>query len=107
VWIVEYFKALEAELVQAERPTGDNKIMVESLKKCSKMSIKILCGILLAELSRQPKSCRVLAVLQGIPSVDHVQQLLLDKLLRCLCKQDVLKREPANAVRNITTALRV
>ena len=69
------------------------------------MSLKILCGIIVAELEKQPKYSKVLKILQFIPSVDHIQGLLLDRLLKIYSKEGALKKEPSNTIKNIASVM--
>eukprot|EP01022_Parablepharisma_sp_SALTPOND_P034498 TRINITY_DN91_c0_g4_i1.p1 TRINITY_DN91_c0_g4~~TRINITY_DN91_c0_g4_i1.p1 ORF type:complete len:1789 (-),score=168.64 TRINITY_DN91_c0_g4_i1:127-5493(-) len=100
VWIVEYFKNLE---VEQQKVTKD--VVAESIKKISKMSIKILCGIITKELEKTTKNCKLIKLLQSIPSVDHIQMLVLNRLLKNLCKENALKKEPDNVIKNIAAVL--
>ncbi len=97
VWIVEYFKCLETEEQQA-----NDEVTSESLKKIVKMSLKLLCSIVMTELEKPPKHSKVVRLLQSIPSVDRIQGLMLDRLFKVYCKQDGLKKESANLIKNLS-----
>ena len=96
--MVDYFKSLEGEEQKAKKD-----VAAESLKKISKMSLKIICEIITKELQKPTKYCKLIKLLQTIPSVDHIQMLTLDRLLKNLCKENALKKEPTNSINNLAT----
>jgi len=98
VWIVEYFKSLE---IEQQKATKD--VVIESLTKICKMSIKLVCGIVSKELEKPPKYCKLVKLFQMIPSVDAVQLLTLERLLKNLCKDNALKKEPSNTINNLAS----
>ncbi len=100
VWIVECFKCLETEQQQLQQT---NEMAAEALRKVAKMMLKILCGILVSELEKPPKHCKAVRILQSIPSVDHIQGLVLDRLFKSYCKPEALKKEPANLIKNLAS----
>ncbi len=98
IWIVEYFKSLETEQQKVTKETA-----AESLKKIQKMTIKIICEIMTKELQKPAKACKLVKLLQSVPSVDHLQIMAVERLLKALCKDNALKKEPANSVTNLET----
>ena len=100
VWIVEYFKCLEAEQQQTT-----NDITAESLKKITKMSLSLLSGFIVTELEK--KSSKAILILQSIPSEDRMQGMILDRLFKTYCKQTAVQKEPGNTIKNLATVHRV
>ena len=65
------------------------------------MSTKLICDILTVELEK--KDCKILIVLQSIPSsIDFIQSLVIERLFKSYCKQTALKKNVDYAIRNIS-----
>lgn len=98
VWIVDFFKVLETEQKKAVK-----EVEAESLSKISKMTVKLVCEIVDKELQRPPKNFKLVKIMQSIPSIDHVQKLILNRLLKNLGKDNAFKQEVENYAKNLYT----
>lgn len=92
-------------MLENEQKAAMNEVDIESLSKISKMSIKLVCGIAKKELEKVPKNFKLVKIMQSIPSVDHFQLLILNRLLKNLSKEDAFKDEPFNCVKNLATVI--
>ena len=98
MWIVDFFKVLETEQKKVTK-----EVEAESLNKINKMTVKLLCEIVNKELQKPPKNFKLVKIMQSIPSVDHVQNLILNRLLKNLSKEHAFKQESENCAKNLAT----
>lgn len=75
------------------------------MNKISKMTVKLMCEIVNKELQRPPKNFKLVKIMQSIPSVDHIQNLILDRLLKSLSKENAFKQEVENCTKNLATVV--